>query len=34
VRRAASRRRAAADEAEMRAKLKADRKERKRGAYT
>jgi len=34
VRRAASRRRAAADEAELRAKLKADRKERKRGAYT
>jgi uncharacterized protein YoxC len=34
VRRAASRRRAAADEADLRSKLKADRKERKRGAYT
>jgi uncharacterized protein YoxC len=34
VRRAASRRRAAADEAELRAKLKADRKERKRGVYS
>ena len=34
VRRAAARRRAAGDEAELRAKLKADRKERKRGVYT
>jgi uncharacterized protein YoxC len=34
MRRAASRRRAAADEAELRAKLKSDRKERRRGAYT
>jgi uncharacterized protein YoxC len=34
MRRAASRRRAAADEADLRAKLKADRKERKRGVFS